>query len=77
MGREYARRQGEYVDLVCREMIPAVAAEGLADFVDVFCDKGFFTPDETARILEAGAKYGMRPKSMPMSWMYRAACRWV
>ena len=62
VGREYAGRQGEYVDLVVNEMIPAVAAEGLADFVDVFCDQGFFTPEETARILEAGAKYGMRGK---------------
>ena len=62
VAREYIGRQAEYVDLVCREMIPAVAAEGLADFVDVFCDKGFFTVDETARILEAGARYGMRPK---------------
>lgn len=59
---EFKGRQGEYVDLICREMIPAVAAEGLAEFVDVFCDKGFFTVEETARILETGAKYGMRPK---------------
>lgn len=62
VGRAYAGRQAEYVDLVVDEMIPAVAAEGLADFVDVFCDQGFFTPEETARILEAGAKYGMRGK---------------
>ena len=62
VGREYAGRQAEYVDLVVNEMIPAVAAEGLADFVDVFCDQGFFTPEETGRILEAGAKYGMRGK---------------
>ncbi|MCH5335334.1 MAG: imidazolonepropionase [Alistipes sp.] len=62
VARQYIGRQSEYVDLVCREMIPAVAAEALADFVDVFCDKGFFTVDETARILEAGAKYGLRPK---------------
>ena len=62
VGRAYAGRQGEYVDLVVREMLPAVAAEGLADFVDVFCDEGFFTPEETARILEAGAKYGLRGK---------------
>ncbi|MBO7609082.1 MAG: imidazolonepropionase [Muribaculaceae bacterium] len=62
VGREYAGRQSEYVDLVVNEMIPAVGAEGLADFVDVFCDQGFFTPEETARILEAGAKYGMRGK---------------
>lgn len=60
--RNYIGRQGEYVDLVCREMIPAVAAEGLADFIDVFCDRGFFTAEETSRMLECGAKYGMRPK---------------
>lgn len=62
VGRAYKGRQAEYVDLVCREMIPAVAAEGLADFVDVFCDEGFFTVEETARIMETGAKYGLRPK---------------
>ena len=43
-------------------MIPAVAEEHLAEYIDVFCDEGFFTPEETARILEAGARYGMRPK---------------
>ncbi len=59
---EYRRHQEDYVDLVINEMIPRVAAEGLADFIDVFCDKGFFTVDDTARILEAGIKYGMRPK---------------
>lgn len=62
VAREYAGRQGEYVDLVCHEMLPAVAAEGLADFVDVFCDEGFFTPAETARILDAAARFGIRPK---------------
>lgn len=62
VGREYAGRQSEYVDLVVNEMIPAVGREQLADYVDVFCDEGFFTPEETARILEAGARWGMRPK---------------
>ena len=62
VGRAYAGRQGDYVDLVCNEMIPAVAAEGLAEFVDVFCDAGFFTVEETDRILTAGAHYGLRPK---------------
>lgn len=62
VARNYRRRQGEYVDLVCREMLPAVAAEGLADFVDVFCDEGFFTVEETARILKAGRKLGLRGK---------------
>ncbi len=62
VGREYAGRQQEYVDLVCREMIPAVAAENLADFVDVFCDAGFFTVEQTDRILKTGTEYGLRPK---------------
>ena len=62
VGRAYAGRQAEYVSHIVNEMIPAVAAEGLADFVDVFCDRGFFTPDDTARILEAAAARGMRPK---------------
>ena len=62
VSRAYAGRQSAYVDLVVNEMIPAVAAEGLADFVDVFCDEGFFTPEETGRILQAGTKYGMRGK---------------
>jgi imidazolonepropionase len=43
-------------------MIPAVAAERLADYIDVFCDKGFFTVDETERLLEAGRQHGLRPK---------------
>lgn len=51
-----------YVDLIVSEMIPAVAAEGLADYIDVFCDRGFFTVEETSRILETGSLYGMRPK---------------
>lgn len=54
--------QPEYVRLIIDEMIPEVGRERLADYIDVFCDEGFFTPDETARILEAGAKWGMRPK---------------
>lgn len=62
VARAYVGRQEEYVDLVCREMLPAAAREGLADFVDVFCDKGFFTVEQTARILEAGRELGLRPK---------------
>ncbi len=62
VGRAFAGRQSEYVDHVCNEMIPAVAAENLADFVDVFCEEGFFTTEETDRILTAGEKYGMRVK---------------
>lgn len=59
---QYRGKQGEYVDIVINEMLPRVAEENLADFIDVFCDRGFFTVEETERILEAGAKYGLRPK---------------
>jgi len=59
---EYKGRQAEYVDMIINEMIPAVAYEDLADYIDVFCDKGFFTVEETDRILMAGMKYGMIPK---------------
>ena len=51
-----------YVDLIVNEMIPAVAADKLADYIDVFCDRGFFTVEETSRILGAGVLHGMRPK---------------
>jgi len=59
---EFRDDPDSYVDLVINEMIPAVGEEGLADFIDVFCDRGFFTPKQTGRILRAGAKYGMIPK---------------
>ena len=62
VGRAYTGRQSDYVDLVVNEMIPEVGRQQLADFIDVFCDEGFFTPDETSRILEAGEKWGMRGK---------------
>lgn len=62
VGRQFSGKQGEYVDMVCMEMLPAVAKEGLAEFVDVFCDRGFFTPEETERILDAAAAYGIRGK---------------
>lgn len=54
--------QEQYVQLIIDEMIPEVGRQCLADFVDVFCDRGFFTPEETGRILEAAAAWGMRPK---------------
>lgn len=60
VGRQYT--QPEYVNLIINEMIPEVGKQQLAEYIDVFCDTGFFTPEETARILEAGAKWGMRPK---------------
>lgn len=62
VGRAFAGRQEEYVDHVCKEMIPAVAKEQLADFIDVFCEDGFFTPDQTDKILSEGERFGMRVK---------------
>ena len=62
VGRAYKGRQAEYVEHVCNDMIPAVAKEGLAEYVDVFCDRGFFTVEETAKIIETGARYGLRAK---------------
>lgn len=62
VGRDYLGRRGAYVDLVCNEMLPAVAAEGLADYVDVFCDQGFFSCDDCARILERAAEFSLRGK---------------
>jgi len=58
----YRENRKGYVDLIVDEMIPAVAAARLADYIDVFCDRGFFSVEETSRILEAGARHGMRPK---------------
>ena len=62
VGRAYKGRQAEYVEHVCNDMIPAVAGEGLADFVDVFCDRGFFTVEETEKVIRKGAECGLRAK---------------
>ena len=51
-----------YIKLLIHQLLPQIADEGLADYIDVFCDRGFFSADETSRILEAGARYGLRPK---------------
>ena len=59
---EYKKNPSKYVDIVINEMIPQVAAEELADYIDVFCDRGFFSVEDTERILMAGMKYGLRPK---------------
>ena len=59
---EYKECPSEYVDLIINEMIPVIASEELADYIDVFCDKGFFTVEDTERILMQGMKYGLRPK---------------
>ena len=52
----------KYLKLIIEEMIPAVAEEGLADYIDAFCEKGFFTTDETEMVMEEGKKYGMKPR---------------
>lgn len=59
---QYKKDQSKFVDIVVNEMLPAVAEENLADFVDVFCDRGFFTVKSTERILEAAAQYNLPPK---------------
>jgi len=59
---EYRNKREDYMNLLINEMIPLIAAEELADYVDVFCDRGFFTMEETERILMAGIKYEMRGK---------------
>lgn len=55
-------RKEDYVKMVIDEMIPTVAAEHLADYIDVFCEQGFFNMEETEKIVEAGKKYGMKPR---------------
>ena len=59
---EYRSRHDAYVALITGEMIPRVAAERLADWCDVFCDQGVFTPEEATVILEAGRQHGLRPR---------------
>jgi imidazolonepropionase len=59
---DYRSRREDYVRLVVEEMIPRVAAEGLAEWCDVFCETGVFTPEESTRILEAGAAHGLKPR---------------
>jgi imidazolonepropionase len=58
----YKHHVSGYVDEIINEMIPVVASEELADFIDVFCEEGWFSPEDTDRILMAGMKYGLRPK---------------
>lgn len=59
---EFRSKRERYVDLVVNEMVPAVAAERLAEWCDVFCERGVFTPEESTRILEAGASAGLKPR---------------
>lgn len=58
----YKENRKAYIDIIINEMLPQVAHEGLADYCDVFCDKGFYTVEETDRILKAAASYGLKAK---------------
>jgi imidazolonepropionase len=62
MPMEYKSNRAGYIKLIKESMLPPIAAEGLADYIDVFCDKGFYTVEETDEILSSGAKYGLKAK---------------
>ncbi len=58
----YKENREGYLELLVNEMLPRIAKEGLADYLDVFCEKGFFTPEETERLCSVGKEYGLKPK---------------
>lgn len=60
--KEYKGRQSEYVDMVCQEIMPAVAKQGIAEYFDVFCEQGFFTVEDTDKLLTVAKEYGLKPK---------------
>ncbi|MBP7239103.1 MAG: imidazolonepropionase [Saprospiraceae bacterium] len=62
MPSAFKANRPEYIRILIEEMLPRIADEGLADYIDVFCDKGFYTVDETDQILEAGSRFGLKPK---------------
>ena len=61
--KEYKNNKDGYMDLVINEMLPKVASEELADYVDIFCEKGYFTVEDTIRLLEAAKTYGLQAKT--------------
>jgi imidazolonepropionase len=61
--KEFSNNKDGYLDLIIDEMLPKIAKENLADFLDVFCEIGYFSVDDTNRILSAGKKYGLTPKT--------------
>jgi imidazolonepropionase len=58
----YKTDRAGYIRLLIEEMLPKITDQGLADYIDVFCDKGFYSPEETDQILEAGARFGFKPR---------------
>ncbi len=59
---EYKNKKEEYLTMVINEILPAVAKDGLAEYIDIFCEKGYFSIEDTNRLLEAGNRYGLQPK---------------
>lgn len=59
---EYKENHPGYIDLIINEMLPVIVKEKLADYIDVFCETGFFSPEETETICQAGMRYGLKPK---------------
>ncbi|MEO6328004.1 MAG: imidazolonepropionase [Ginsengibacter sp.] len=59
---EYTKNHKGYIDVIVNEMLPVIAHEKLADYIDVFCETGFFSPEETETICRAGMQYGLKPK---------------
>jgi len=59
---EYKNNRQRYIDSIINEMLPVIANEKLADYIDVFCEQGFFSPEETETICKAGMQYGLKPK---------------
>lgn len=60
--QEYKEDHEGYIRLIIEEMLPVIGREGLADYIDVFCEKGFFSPEEMERVCLAGKQYGLKPK---------------
>jgi len=59
---EFKENHEGYLDLIIKEMLPKIAEEGLADYIDVFCEDGFFSVEESERVIQAGKQYGLIPK---------------
>jgi imidazolonepropionase len=59
---DFKANRGAYIDLLINDILPIIAKENLADYIDVFCERNYFTTAEMEQILDAGAKYGLKPK---------------